>query len=157
MLPDVLIDQIHHEPMSGCWLWVGNVDRGGYGTIAKWKKDGRKGSRAVHKVIYEILVGDVPDGLQLDHLCEVKPCVNPQHLEPVTPRENTQRSIRSRGLNSVAATLRDSNLAKTHCPHGHPYSGENLYVRPNGVRECRECWKRKPRREGQTATTGSRA
>jgi hypothetical protein len=73
--------------------------------------------------------GPIPDGLHLDHLCKVRNCVRPSHLEAVTPRENVMRS------DGVASL----NARKTHCKRGHPFSGRNLYVRPNGERACRKC------------------
>ena len=77
-----------------------------------------------HRVAYELQVGPIPVGLQLDHLCRVRSCVNPAHLEPVTSAENTRRGLRA---------------MKTHCPQGHPYAGENLLIRPTGQRRCRTC------------------
>lgn len=90
-----------------CWLWTGTIDDGGYGMIAG--EGGRNYLRA-HRVMYEILVGPIPKGMQLDHLCRVRNCVNPAHLEPVTPRENTLRS---------PVALAAINAAKTRCPRGH--------------------------------------
>ena len=114
------------EPMSGCWLWIGPLQRG-YGSISI-------GGRHVkaHRWAYERFCCEVPAGLELDHLCRNKSCVNPDHLEAVTHSVNIARS-------DSPAKGRAFNLAKTHCPAGHPYSGDNLYVRPNGVRECRIC------------------
>lgn len=108
---------------SGCWLWTGSCDPSGYGTL---KLEGR--TRRAHRLAYELLVGPIPDGLQLDHLCRVRNCANPDHLEPVTNQENSRRG----------------RALITHCPKGHPYSGDNLrlHVRKNGRdvnRECREC------------------
>ena len=85
-----------------------------------------------HRVSYEMAKGKIPDGLQLDHLCRMTLCVNPSHLEPVTPKENIRRG-------ETAEVARLTQLSKTHCPQGHPYSGENLYLKPNGRRECRQC------------------
>lgn len=83
-----------------------------------------------HVLMWEELVGPIPNGLQLDHLCQVKACVNPDHLEIVDGRTNKSRS---------KITLNGRNIRKTHCPQGHSYSGENLYVRPNGHRQCQTC------------------
>jgi hypothetical protein len=111
---------------GGCWLWTGH-GRGkfGYGGI----KIGSRGHYA-HRVVYELLVGPVPKGLELDHLCRVPRCVNPAHLEPVTRRENQMR-----GEAFVSA-----NARKTHCPQGHPYDEANTYInRASGGRVCRAC------------------
>jgi hypothetical protein len=100
---------------AACWLWTGARTSGGYGQF--WN-----GSAIVyaHRFSYEAHVGRIPDGLVIDHLC----------LEPVTNGENLRRGISHGGHN---------NSAKTHCPKGHPYSGGNLYLKPNGTRCCREC------------------
>ncbi len=82
-----------------------------------------------HRVSYELFVDAIPDGLTLDHLCRVRHCVNPSHLEPVTMRENLMRG------DTAAA----KNAAKESCPQGHPYSGDNLRITPKGYRVCRTC------------------
>ena len=108
---------------DSCWLWVGFL-RDGYGSMLL---DGKRSG--VHRISYQWLVGPIPDGLQLDHLCRVRNCVNPEHLEPVTQRVNI---LRGRG----AAV---GNLEKTECPRGHAYAGENLRVYSGGGRECAAC------------------
>jgi hypothetical protein len=108
-----------------CWLWAGPVKPNGYAQV--WVPPNRQ--IYVHVFAYEHLVGPRPSGFQLDHLCRVKHCVNPDHLELVTPRENTLRAP------SNAATV---NARKTHCPWGHEYTPENTYVW-SGRRRCREC------------------
>ena len=109
---------------NGCWLWTAGKFINGYGAF-------RLGNRTVyaHRFSYEALVGPIPPELQIDHLCRVRRCVNPAHLEPVTCRENTLR-----GDTSAA-----HNAAKTECPQGHPYDEENTYLDPKGGRRCREC------------------
>jgi hypothetical protein len=111
---------------SGCWLWGPFVHpKTGYGMFSLDRKQ-----IGAHRAAYILFVEDIPDGLQIDHLCRVRHCVNPAHLEVVTARENTRRSL------SPAA----ANARKTHCPQGHPYSGENLYVvAKTGARLCRTC------------------
>lgn len=89
-----------------CWLWTAGLNRHGYG---QFKLNGR--TRTAHRLAYEWLVGEIPEGLHLDHLCRVRHCVNPDHLEPVTCRVNLLRG----------ETLQARNAAKTHCPQGHPY------------------------------------
>ena len=115
--------KVQMEPNSGCWLWEASCGRNGYGCFQVGKKN-----RKAHRVSYELHIGPIPDGLQLDHLCRNRCCVNPDHLEPVTNRENCLRG-------ETGKYQRD----KTHCPHGHPYSGSNLMMRPNGKRRCRAC------------------
>lgn len=110
----------------GCWRWSG-AGSNGYSTFTV---EGI--AKGAHRAVYELLVGPIPDGMQIDHLCGVRRCVNPDHLEPVTARENTRRALKS------LATI---NAAKTHCVHGHEFTPSNTYVppkRPNR-RYCREC------------------
>lgn len=102
------------------WMWVGQLNNKGYGLI-HW--NGSK--RAAHIAVYETAVGPVPVGLQLDHLCRVRACVNPAHLEPVTASENQRRA----------------SEAQTHCRRaGHPRTDKNTYTNPRtGQKSCRAC------------------
>lgn len=106
-----------------CWLWTAAVNAKGYGIMCV-----KNGTTMAHRISYNIHLGQVPSGKQIDHLCRVRNCVNPKHLEAVLPIVNTHRGY--------------TNATKTHCPHGHPYSGENLYISPRGNRQCRECVRR---------------
>lgn len=121
-------ERILPEPMSGCWLWIGQMSFHGYGLY---------GDRRAPRMVYEALVSPMEKHLVTDHLCRNRCCVNPDHLEPVTHSENSRRAA------VVKGGLRDSgkvaNLAKTHCRKGHPYSGDNLYLHPRGDRVCRTC------------------
>jgi hypothetical protein len=106
-----------------CWVWTGASSRG-YGQVSV---AGR--IRPAHVVVYEALVGPVGEGLQLDHLCRNRLCVNPAHLEPVTPRLNTLRNTGPSAANAV----------KEQCPKGHPYDEANTIRYPDGRRWCRVC------------------
>jgi hypothetical protein len=115
------------EPNTGCILWLGAVSRGprgGYGMMT-YKRQARR----AHRIAYELYRGPIPPGFELDHLCRVRSCINPRHLEPVTMRENVLR-----GASGPA-----ENARKTHCRMGHPYSGRNLFIRKSGSRSCRSC------------------
>lgn len=105
-----------------CWEWTGSLGNSGYG---RYWSNGR--SRLSHRAAYEELIGPIPDGWQLDHLCRNTRCVNPLHLEPVTPRENTLRGI---GPSAI-------NARKTHCRRGHEFSDEN--TASWGVKRRRWC------------------
>lgn len=98
-----------------CWPWLGQLNGSGYGP---------------HRRAYEELVGPIPDGLELDHVeawgCEIRHCVNPLHMEPVTHAENMRRGSKTNGN-------------KTHCPAGHPYTEANTYLGGRGERNCRRC------------------
>jgi len=106
-----------------CWIWTGAVSSAGYGVV-QW--DGRV--RLAHRVIYELVNGELRDGLTVDHLCRNRACVNPSHLEAVTQRENVLRG------ESPAA----ENAIKSHCIRGHEFSESNTY-HVQGSRRCREC------------------
>ena len=119
------------EPNSGCWLWVGYIAVNGYGRF-NVTRDGIRKRFPAHRVLYEYKRAPIPSGLQLDHLCRVHSCVNPDHLEPVTPGENVRRGMSPQRQRS-----------KTHCPYGHPYSPDNTYLRgPRRWRTCVTCSKR---------------
>lgn len=115
---------------GGCWEWTGTRDKDGY---AFFKLDGnlRRGAR----VAYEMYVGPIPEGLQIDHLCRNKCCVNPEHLEAVTIQENLRRK------NSAARKRkwRRSAPGNTHCMKGHPLVPGNVFVGTDGRRRCRIC------------------
>lgn len=91
-LPSRFWDKVSPEPMSGCWLWTGAITSGGYGSAGGGPRVARWGAYA-HRMAYQALIGPIPQGLQLDHKCRIRSCCNPDHLEPVTNRENTIRGL----------------------------------------------------------------
>jgi hypothetical protein len=112
---------------NGCHIWCGYKDKKGYGRV---QFKGRV--QFAHRARYIREVGPIPEGMDLDHFaCETPACCNPAHVRPVTRRENV---LRGRGITAMQA-------ARTHCPQGHPYSGDNLRVLPTqgNARYCRAC------------------
>ena len=115
-------------PVTGCWLWTGSLNGHGYGKV----RDRDSRLQTAHRASYRAFVGPIPEGLDLDHLCRVRCCVNPAHLEPVTRRENVRRGEAGRDPQSV-------------CKRGHPMAGDN--VAPSGARRrCRACMRERDRR-----------
>lgn len=117
---------------SGCWLWTRAADGKGYG---QFRVNGRQ--HRAHRIFYEMFVGRIPRGLQIDHLCRVTRCVNPDHLEAVLAQTNMRRSLSPAG----------ENAKKTSCIHGHLLAGSNVQWTRSG-RKCVECG-RKASREYQ--------
>ncbi len=134
--------RIWHDPQTDCIEWLGPTING-YGRFCN------RGRRVMaHRWAYESEVGPVPDGMELDHLCRNRGCVNHDHLEPVTARENVRR-----GIGPTA-----DNARKTHCPRGHLLSGSNLVpslLNKTGRRSCLECTRRQAR-EGKRRQLGIR-
>lgn len=126
LLPERLTSKIAVQPNDGCWLWTGATGAGGYGLLTFEQQ-----SLRAHRHVYELLVGAIPADLELDHLCRVKPCVRPSHLEPVTHAENTRRHFHQ----------------ATHCVNGHEWTPENTRWRKNRIasRECRACGRERAR------------
>lgn len=123
---------------GSCWQWTAGAISTGYGLF---HQANRKAVLA-HRYSYEQLVGPIPDGLVIDHLCRNRRCVNPAHLEAVTTGVNTRRGL---GVSTF-------NALKTDCPAGHPYSTENTYVSPKGSRICRACARERDRQPHRSAT-----
>lgn len=114
---------------SGCWTWHGSTNGQGYGEIRIEQK-----KHYVHRLAYEITIGEIPEGLVIDHLCGNPSCCNPEHLEPVRQGENIRRGGSREALTAMQAKI-------TRCPQGHPYDEANTYrppAQPNH-RMCREC------------------
>ena len=115
------------EKTSTCWIWRGSRHPGGYGQLGRLTATGR--TELAHRLVYTLLVGPIPDGLTLDHICRNRLCVNPDHLEVVTPGVNVLRGI---GLSAV-------NARKVRCKRGHPFDSANTRVNGRGERQCRAC------------------
>ena len=119
----------HRPDLGPCWPWAAGRNNYGYGVFSFGsRKDGSRRSVSAHRFAYELLIGPITEGLQLDHLCRVHHCVNTDHLEPVTQRENLLRGV---GIPAL-------NMKKTHCPHGHAFDGVNTYWH-KGTRGCLVC------------------
>jgi hypothetical protein len=114
---------------NGCWEWLGARTPYGYGNFG-W--EGHNGMGLSHRFAYESLIGKVPKGKELDHLCKNKWCVNPKHLEPVTHQENMMR-----GYSSDYIKLR--RRLKARCPHGHLFTKNNTKINYRGARVCKTC------------------
>lgn len=117
-----------------CWIWTAAHYADGYGAYSVDRV-----MKRAHRVAYEALMGPIPDGLELDHLCRIRDCVNPAHLEPVTRRENNLRWMRADGVKAGA----------THCIRGHEFTPDNTDCR-QGRRRCRECKRVSDRARYQT-------
>lgn len=127
------ISKVRVNELTGCWNWTACIGQNGYGYIVVGSKlDSTRKLSLAHRVSWELHKGPVPEGLELDHLCRVRHCVNPDHLEPVTRRENILRGAGAR-------TIGDYNGKKTHCIRGHAFSERNARLRPTGGRSCRKC------------------
>lgn len=117
----VAIELLENSNGDVCVEWPGS-----YRTLDGYAQGSYRGRQLpAHRLVYELLVGPIPDGLTLDHLCYNPGCVEPRHLEPVTATENSRRQ---------------RSASKTECSRGHGYTPENTYIRPaNGQRDCRQC------------------
>lgn len=127
-LERIQINVAHTYQGSPCWDWQGARRSAGYGYFRAEGRNG-KGVSSSHEFAHEFFIGSIPEGYEVDHLCERECCCNPLHLEAVTVQENRRR--------------RGARI--THCKHGHEFTLENVYVMPNGGRQCRECNRRRVR------------
>ena len=126
-----LFNKVEIIDPEGCWIWQSAKYPTGYGHIRFGKK-----SAYAHRVFYELIFGNIPEGKELDHLCRNPSCVNPFHLEAVTHQVNMQRGIWPGGRGFAAWAKKN-----THCGRGHPMTDDNLYYRKSGKRACRACRK----------------
>lgn len=130
LVPDIerLARYLKHDVKTGCWVWIGRLDKDGYAGQFKIgsRADGTRRLVRVHRFVYAVLVEPIPEGFVIDHLCRNRACQNPFHMEPVTPEENTRRGERA---------------TKTHCHRGHLLAGENLRRSSSGARVCRTCFR----------------
>ena len=126
-IPETVVNRINFNGEKGCWLWLGWKNQDGYGIYILIHNHKVR----VHRYIYELLNGKIPNGLVCDHQCNNPTCVNPNHIDIVTQKSNALRGI------GMAA----QNARKTHCKNGHKFTAENTYHNPsgNGNRTCKIC------------------
>lgn len=115
--------------MDNCWFFAGKLSPQGYGQL-RFYENGKHHYWAAHRVMYENLVGPIPEGLVIDHLCRNPICINPEHLEPVTPRENVLR-----GSSPLAGFAK-----QTHCKRGHEFTKDNTTIIGKSSRRCKKCY-----------------
>ncbi|MCK4306058.1 MAG: HNH endonuclease [Candidatus Eisenbacteria sp.] len=129
------------EKSPGCWMWTGNKvsDKPNRGYERIWA-DGKM--KLAHRVSWEMVSGPIPEGMQILHRCDNPSCVRPDHLFMGTRSDNMRDAIAKRRWINVGKPRGKQQRAKTYCPEGHPYSGDNLYIYPDGQRACQTCRKR---------------
>jgi len=115
----------------GCWLWTKTTYGRGYGCMFLTKTGGPRNMKA-HRFSWELHNGPIPDGLHVLHKCDVRTCVNPDHLFLGTNQDNIDDRVKKGRSNN-------GQQNKTHCPQGHPYSGNNLRINVQGARTCKTC------------------
>lgn len=129
-LNKISVSKTNFHNTTPCWDWIACKTNRGYG---HFRPNGKLvGS---YRFSYEYYNGEIPKGLEIDHLCRNPKCVNPKHLEPVTHAENVRRGM--------SGKINNWESNRTHCPHGHEYSKENIYIGKNKngskSRNCRTC------------------
>lgn len=123
---------------TGCWHWTGHT-ASGYGRIRFEQR-----AQLIHRLVFTLLVGPIPEGMVLDHLCRNTRCCNPAHLEVVTIQTNTRRGVSPAAVNAV----------KTECVNGHPFDAQNTRHNTNGKRSCRACAREWARRNSPARVRG---
>lgn len=137
---------------EGCWEYGGKIRTDGYGSV--WIQNGTKeGTTALaHRVVYEGMVGPIPEGMYLCHHCDNPKCVRPDHIFVGTDADN-KADMYAKGRHPHGETHWKSKV--THCPQGHPYSGDNLYIRNCGRRMCRACNNARRKKSHQRAKSAA--
>ncbi len=138
-LPPRFWAKVLRDENTGCWLWMGGKTRSGYGVVYTGNSRANNSQTTSHRHAYNMLVARIEDGLDADHQCKVRACCNPDHIRPVTRRQNLDNS------NSISTV----NRLKEECPAGHRYSADNTYVLPNGWRQCKTCRRANDRKRGR--------
>ena len=143
-----LFDRLLITP-DGCIEWTGALTKKGYGKYT-FHIGGKSITQRVHRLVFSLFNGPIPDGLCIDHLCRNRKCANPSHLEAVTNKENSHRGV---GFGS--------RTHQTHCVHGHEFTPQNTYVRREGTRNCKTCQRASERKwrekNGRTPHEGATA
>ena len=125
---------------TGCWIWMGCIKPIGYGCFGMDTPGRKRLTRRAHRVAYELFIGPIPEGMTLDHLCRIRCCVNPHHLEPVSQIINVQRA-------------KPHRLRQTVCKRGHEMTPANTRKFRNGRLRCRECQRIRKRRSWKDRAT----
>lgn len=120
------------DKRGSCWLWTGTRGHGGYGHFGVGRLGVDRRVVTAHRFAWELTNGAIPDGLYVLHTCDNRWCVNPEHLWLGTAADNAHDAV-------AKGRLRSASAAKTHCPSGHPYTGDNVIFDRRGWRKCREC------------------
>jgi hypothetical protein len=137
------------DKSGDCWVWTLALVHDGYGS-ANW----RGGKKRAHRLAYELTYGPIEEGMTLDHLCQNKACIRPDHLEPVTSEENIRRAAERRAGQRLTRNAKRPGRTQDRCGVGHALTDENLYVAPSGSSYCRTC--RNDRRRARYAADKNR-